>query len=131
MSIWFIDVDNGQMHEHHLLPLLSGIIEWIDPPDAVTKAIEDGKSERSDILCSSIYTHTHITFQQTLIFILVLISEMLDGCRALFSIANVTTPFVFDQLLKSIRLVTDYSYVAVLSSSHIILFFFWISNKFY
>ncbi|GMY20514.1 exportin-4 isoform X2 [Fagus crenata] len=67
--------DNGQMHEHHLLPLLSGIIEWIDPPDAVTKAIEDGKSE----------------------------SEMLDGCRALFSIANVTTPFVFDQLLKSIR----------------------------
>jgi hypothetical protein len=34
-------------------------------------------------------------------------SEMLDGCRALLSIANVTTPFVFDQLLKSIRLVTE------------------------
>ncbi|KAK4596630.1 hypothetical protein RGQ29_014596 [Quercus rubra] len=67
--------DNGQMHEHHLLQLLSGIIEWIDPPEAVAKAIGCGKSE----------------------------SEMLDGCRALLSIANVTTPFVFDQLLMSIR----------------------------
>ena len=42
----FIDVDNGQMHEHHLLLLLSGIIEWIDPPEAVAKAIGCGKSER-------------------------------------------------------------------------------------
>ncbi|PQM39642.1 exportin-4 isoform X1 [Prunus yedoensis var. nudiflora] len=48
---------------------------WIDPPDAVSKAIECGKSE----------------------------SEMLDGCRALLSIATVTTPSVFDQLLKSTR----------------------------
>ncbi|KAH0972651.1 hypothetical protein GBA52_024807 [Prunus armeniaca] len=67
--------DNVQMHEHHLLELLSGIIQWIDPPDAVSKAIECGKSE----------------------------SEMLDGCRALLSIATVTTPSVFDQLLKSTR----------------------------
>ncbi|KAB1202538.1 Exportin-4 [Morella rubra] len=67
--------DNGKMHENHLLQLLSGMIEWIDPPDAVSKSIECGKSE----------------------------SEMLDGCRALMSIANVTTPFVFDELLKSIR----------------------------
>ncbi|CAB4316460.1 unnamed protein product [Prunus armeniaca] len=58
--------DNVQMHEHHLLELLSGIIQWIDPPDAVSKAIECGKSE----------------------------SEMLDGCRALLSIATVTTPSV-------------------------------------
>ena len=35
----------------------------------------------------------------------VLSSEMLDGCRALLSIATVTTPFVFDQLLKAIRLI--------------------------
>jgi hypothetical protein len=35
------------MQEHHLLQLLSGIIQWIDPPDAVSQAIEDGKSERS------------------------------------------------------------------------------------
>ncbi|KAK8698165.1 hypothetical protein V6N13_114291 [Hibiscus sabdariffa] len=48
---------------------------WIDPPDVVSKAIEEGKSE----------------------------SEMLDGCRALLSIATATTPFVFDQLLKAIR----------------------------
>ncbi|XP_048323988.1 uncharacterized protein LOC107412327 isoform X2 [Ziziphus jujuba] len=67
--------DNAQMHEHHLLQLLSGIIQWIDPPDAVSKAIESGKSE----------------------------SEMLDGCRTLLSIATVATPSIFDQLLKSIR----------------------------
>lgn len=42
----FNDLDNVQMHEHHLLELLSGIIQWIDPPDAVSKAIECGKSER-------------------------------------------------------------------------------------
>ncbi|KAM5561712.1 hypothetical protein ABKV19_022354 [Rosa sericea] len=64
-----------QMHEHHLLQLLSGIIPWIDPPDAVSRAIECGKSE----------------------------SEMLDGCRALLSIATVTTPSTFDQLLKLTR----------------------------
>ncbi|PON54527.1 Armadillo-type fold containing protein [Trema orientale] len=67
--------DNVQMHEHHLLLLLSGIIQWIYPPDVVSKAIENGKSE----------------------------SEMLDGCRALLSIATVTNPSVFDQLLKSTR----------------------------
>ncbi|XP_022933418.1 exportin-4 isoform X1 [Cucurbita moschata] len=67
--------DNGQMHENHLLQLLLGIIQWIDPPDAVSRAIESGKCE----------------------------SEMLDGCRALLSIATVTTPFAFDKLLKSIR----------------------------
>lgn len=67
--------DNVQLHEHHLLQLLSGIIQWIDPPDAVSKAIESGKSE----------------------------SEMLDGCRALLSIATITSPTVFDQLLKSAR----------------------------
>ncbi|KAK0602071.1 hypothetical protein LWI29_030074 [Acer saccharum] len=67
--------DNGQVQEHHLLQMLSGILQWIDPPEAVVKAIKSGKSD----------------------------SEMLDGCRALLSIASVTTPFVFDQLLKSIR----------------------------
>ncbi|KAK9043523.1 hypothetical protein V6N11_071861 [Hibiscus sabdariffa] len=67
--------DNGKMQENHLLQLLSGILQWIDPPDVVSKAIEEGKSE----------------------------SEMLDGCRALLSIATATTPFVFDQLLKAIR----------------------------
>ncbi|KAK6915338.1 Exportin-1, C-terminal [Dillenia turbinata] len=66
--------DIGQMQENHLLQLLSGIMQWINPPDEVSKAIESGKSE----------------------------SEMLDGCRALLSIATVTTPVVFDQLLKSI-----------------------------
>lgn len=67
--------DNGKMQENLLLQLLSGILQWIDPPGAVSKAIEEGKSE----------------------------SEMLDGCRALLSIATVTTSFVFDQLLKSLR----------------------------
>ncbi|KAA8534672.1 hypothetical protein F0562_032189 [Nyssa sinensis] len=63
------------MQEQHLQQLLCGILQWIDPPDAILKAIECGRSE----------------------------SEMLDGCRALLSIATVTTPLVFDQLLKSIR----------------------------
>ncbi|CAK7341133.1 unnamed protein product [Dovyalis caffra] len=67
--------DDGQMQEHHLLQLLSGIIQWIDPPHAVSQAIENGRSE----------------------------SEMLDGCRALLSIATVTSSIVFDNLLKSIR----------------------------
>ncbi|XP_022719062.1 exportin-4-like isoform X4 [Durio zibethinus] len=67
--------DNGKMQENHMLQLLSGILQWIDPPDVVSKAIEEGKCE----------------------------SEMLDGCRALLSIATVTTHFVFDQLLKAIR----------------------------
>ncbi|OVA13652.1 Importin-beta [Macleaya cordata] len=67
--------DNGQMQEHHLLQMVSGIVEWIDPPDAISMAIEHGKTE----------------------------SEMLDGCRALLSVATLTTPLVFDKLLKSIR----------------------------
>jgi len=41
-----LDLDDGKMHEQHLLQLLSGIIEWVDPPDAVSKAIENGKSDR-------------------------------------------------------------------------------------
>ncbi|CAA2994131.1 exportin-4 isoform X1 [Olea europaea subsp. europaea] len=41
--------------------LFSGIIQWIEPPDAVLKAIECGRSE----------------------------SELLDGCRALMSMAAV------------------------------------------
>ncbi|KAF9605670.1 hypothetical protein IFM89_018013 [Coptis chinensis] len=65
--------DNGQMQEQHLLQMLSGIIQWIDPPHEISAAIEDGKTE----------------------------SEMLDGCRALLSIATLTTPLVFDKLLKS------------------------------
>lgn len=40
----------------------------------------------------------------TLKLMLVSFSEMLDGCRALLAIANVTTPYVFDGLLKSMRL---------------------------
>ncbi|KAI7987379.1 hypothetical protein LOK49_LG13G00398 [Camellia lanceoleosa] len=66
--------DEGQMQEQHLLQLLAGILQWINPPDVVSKAIECGKSE----------------------------SEMLDDCRALSAIASIVTPLVFDQLLKSI-----------------------------
>ncbi|XP_047267899.1 exportin-4 isoform X2 [Capsicum annuum] len=66
---------DGITQKQHLLHLLSGIIPWIDPPDVVSKAIENGKSE----------------------------SEFLDGCRALLYMTNVTTLLVFDELLKSIR----------------------------
>ncbi|KAG5531333.1 hypothetical protein RHGRI_026075 [Rhododendron griersonianum] len=67
--------DYGQMQDKHLLRLLSGIIQWVSPPDVIANAIECGKRE----------------------------SEMLDGCRALLAIATVTMPLAFDQLLKSIR----------------------------
>ncbi|XP_031116009.1 exportin-4 isoform X1 [Ipomoea triloba] len=67
--------DDGQTQRQHLLQLLCGIIQWVDPPGVVSKEIKEGKSE----------------------------SELLDGCRALLSIATVTSPIVFDQLLKSIR----------------------------
>ncbi|CAI8615607.1 unnamed protein product [Vicia faba] len=77
--------DDGKMHERHLLQLLSGILEWVDPPDAVSKAIENGKSD----------------------------SEMIDGCRALLAIANVTTPYVFDNLLKSIRAIGTFTFLSM------------------
>ncbi|KAG7575937.1 Peptidase C19 ubiquitin carboxyl-terminal hydrolase [Arabidopsis thaliana x Arabidopsis arenosa] len=67
--------DNGQMQEQHLLLLLSGVLPWIDPPDVISKEIEEGRSG----------------------------SEMIDGCRALLSIGTVTTPVVFDKLLRSLR----------------------------
>lgn len=67
--------DSGLTQKQHLLQLLSGILQWIEPPDVVSNAIKCGRSE----------------------------SEMLDGCRAILSVASVTTSHVFDQLLKSIR----------------------------
>lgn len=95
-----------QMHEHHLLQLLSGVIQWIDPPDAVSRAIECGKSERLPLRNMNFPCHCFIIYflhVQFLTLILVFFSEMLDGCRALLSIATVTTPSTFDQLLKSTR----------------------------
>ncbi|XP_051116281.1 uncharacterized protein LOC127241331 isoform X2 [Andrographis paniculata] len=77
--------DGGHMQRQYLLQLLAGIVQWIEPPDAVAKAIISGKSE----------------------------SEMLDGCRALMYVATVTTPVVFDQLLKSFR---PYGTIALLSA---------------
>ncbi|XP_031395904.1 exportin-4 isoform X3 [Punica granatum] len=67
--------DSGQSQEQYLVRLLSGIILWVEPSDAISKEIESGKSG----------------------------SEMLDGCRALLAMATVTTPAAFDRLLKSIR----------------------------
>jgi len=52
------------------------------------------------------YTYPSDQFLQyvlTLNLMLVSFSEMLDGCRALLAIANVTTPHDFDGLLKSMR----------------------------
>ncbi|CAN1131952.1 xpo4, partial [Linum perenne] len=66
---------NDHMQENHLVQLLSGIMHWIDPPHTIAQAIESGRSE----------------------------SEMLDGCRALLSMATVANSILFDNLLKSIR----------------------------
>lgn len=88
----------------HLLQLLAGIILWIDPPDAISNAIACGKSERlhsctihSPFLCCMSCLVPYVFSGW--------FSEMLDGCRALLSVATVTTLPVFDELLKSIRFV--------------------------
>uniref|UniRef100_A0A7N0ZUX4 Exportin-4 n=1 Tax=Kalanchoe fedtschenkoi TaxID=63787 RepID=A0A7N0ZUX4_KALFE len=80
--------DSQEVKENHLLQLLSGFIHWIDPPDSVAQAITNGKSD----------------------------SELLDGCRALLSLATVTTPSKFDQLLKSIRPYGTFSLLSALMS---------------
>lgn len=51
------------------------------------------------------YWRDHIMPHSNLSFDFFLLSELLDGCRALLAVAMVTSPFVFDQLLKSIWLV--------------------------
>ncbi|XP_055828191.1 uncharacterized protein LOC129896345 isoform X2 [Solanum dulcamara] len=87
-SLWgtIFPSDDGNTQKQHLLHLLSGVIPWIDPPDVISKAIENGKSE----------------------------SEFLDGCRALLYMATVTTVLVFDELLKSIRPYGTLSLLSVL-----------------
>ncbi|CAM8923463.1 unnamed protein product [Rhodiola kirilowii] len=80
--------DSQELKEHHLLQLISGFIHWIDPPGSATEAIANGKSD----------------------------GELLDGCRALLSIAMVTTPSEFDQLLKSVRPYGTFSLLSALMS---------------
>lgn len=46
-------------------------------------------------------------------------SEMIDGCRALLSIGTVTTPVVFDRLLRSIRSLACDFFFAV--KSHLLI----------
>jgi hypothetical protein len=53
----------------------------------------------SFLLALSINFFWHLHF----LTLILVFSEMLDGCRALLSIATVTTPSTFDQLLKSTR----------------------------
>lgn len=64
--------DGGITQEQHMQCFLCGITPWINPPEAVILSIKSGKSE----------------------------SELLDGCRALGSIASLTSPSAFDNLLK-------------------------------
>lgn len=49
VSDLFSNLDNAQMREQHLLLLLSGALPWIDPPDVISKEIEEGKSGRSAV----------------------------------------------------------------------------------
>lgn len=53
----------------------------------------------SFLLTLSINSFLHLQF----LTLILVFSEMLDGCRALLSIATVTTPSTFDKLLKSTR----------------------------
>nr|XP_043632795.1 exportin-4 isoform X4 [Erigeron canadensis] len=67
--------DAGVSQGKHLLQMISGIVQWVHPPDVIANAINNGRSE----------------------------SELLDGCRGLLSISAVTNPVSFDDLLKHIR----------------------------
>jgi len=42
----FNNLDNVQMRDQHLLLLLTGVLPWIDPPDVISKEIEEGRSGR-------------------------------------------------------------------------------------
>ncbi|KAF6154764.1 hypothetical protein GIB67_032376 [Kingdonia uniflora] len=82
-----IFANNRQVHEQHLLQILSGVMQWIDPPDAISNAIECGRTE----------------------------SEMLDGCRTLLSIATLTTPVEFDRLYKLLSPIGTFSLLRALT----------------
>lgn len=67
--------DNGEMQIKHILQILSSVIQWIEPADAVIAAIASGRSE----------------------------SELVDGCHVLLSVATLTSASLFDNLLRSFR----------------------------
>ncbi|XP_073000684.1 uncharacterized protein [Typha latifolia] len=67
--------DNGETQIKHLIHILSAVVQWIDPPDVISAAIQSGQSE----------------------------SEFIDGCHALLSMASLTITPLFDDLLKSVR----------------------------
>lgn len=42
----YLNLESGDMQKQHLLLLLAGIVQWMEPPDAVSHAIKLGKSDR-------------------------------------------------------------------------------------
>lgn len=107
VSDLFNNLDNAQMREQHLLLLLSGVLPWIDPPDVISKEIEEGRSGRWAAQHSwPVWFLLSCIPNLTLCCWFFFLSEMIDGCRALLSIGTVTTPVVFDRLLRSLRSLT-------------------------
>ncbi|GKD64534.1 hypothetical protein Tco_1306642 [Tanacetum coccineum] len=47
-ELYFHLANAGVLQGNRLLQLLSGIIQWVHPPDATTKAIECGRSESDE-----------------------------------------------------------------------------------
>ncbi|KAK8956358.1 hypothetical protein KSP40_PGU008631 [Platanthera guangdongensis] len=80
--------DNGHTQINNLLQILSSVIPWIESPEVVIEAIRLGRSE----------------------------SEFLDGCHALLSIATLTTPLLFDNLLHSLRPFGTIHFMSILTS---------------
>ncbi|XP_020678770.1 exportin-4 [Dendrobium catenatum] len=80
--------DNGHAQINHLLQILSCIMQWIEPPEVVIKEIRLGRSE----------------------------SEFIDGCHALLSIATLTTPLLFNNLLLSLRPFGTIHFLSILTS---------------
>lgn len=68
-------LDNGETQIKHLLQILSSVINWIEPADAVITAVLSGQTE----------------------------SELIDGCHLLLSMATVTSASLFDNLLRHMR----------------------------
>lgn len=63
VSDLFNNLDNAQMREQHLLLLLSGVLPWIDPPDVISKEIEEGRSGRSAVQHSNPACFLCLVFQ--------------------------------------------------------------------
>lgn len=93
------------MQIKHILQILSSVVQWIEPADAVIAEVISGRSERYQL--KSILTMVCLKVKLIHLYYLFFFSELIDGCHVLLSIATLTNAFLFDNLLRSLRLVVS------------------------